>query len=141
MSYKTAGIIVIALALVGIGGRTVWVLSNPDESSSPTTVASLERKAHNPKPNCFAVQDNPHLQVPLKDQNYLKWAAVDHILDVPAGTKVTVFLKAYDGKTATGSSVYEGGYGAYNFTAKTVGDTSGGPQGNWAITSFESCKS
>lgn len=138
MSYKTAGVAIVAIALVAIGAQMVWTLSHKPESA--TTLAALDKTDPKSRPGCLAKQDNPDLTVPISDQQHLTWAAIDHVLDVPAGTNVNIYLKTYDGNMASGTSVYAGDYGAYNFTAKTHGPSKSGIEGNWVITSFVACK-
>ncbi|HEV7453655.1 MAG TPA: hypothetical protein VGO07_00180, partial [Candidatus Saccharimonadales bacterium] len=106
---------------------------------SPTNLAKVEHAAK--LPQCLQKTNNPNIKVSAEDRAFIENNAASSIIDVAAGTNVDAYFKTYDGKTATGSSVYSGKYGSYNFTAKKVADNATNNYvGGWKITRLEACK-
>lgn len=135
--YLVAGIFVFILV---VGGSVVFAISRNNQSN-PTTLNKARANSSTTPPVCLAESDNPNLKVDSQDQTYIVNAVIANIIDVPAGTNVDVHIKTYDSVTATGSSVYAGNYGSYNFTAKKTGtETTNSYQGNWKVTEFLACK-
>lgn len=127
MNRKTYTIIGIAILLIAIGSLVITRQEKPDAIKA---VAA-----------CTMKDNSLNLKVSTSDENNLASAASDEITNVPAGTHTDINIKTYNGSTATGSTLYAGSYGSYNFTAKknkSIPEPSN--QINWVITSFIPCK-
>ncbi len=128
-----AGVVILVTAGVVLGMH----LRKPDYT--PTSLAKVEHAATLPK--CLQTADNPNIPISAEDRAFIENNAAGSIIDVPAGTNVTAYFKTYDGTTATGSSVYSGKFGSYNFSAKKVADNSTNSYvGGWKITRLEACR-
>ena len=126
---------VVALVITGL----ILSFTMRQTPYSPTMLANVKRAAH--PPACLQKTTNRNLMVSTKDQTFIENTAAGSILDVQAGTNVSAYFKTYDGKTATGSSVYSGSYGSYNFTAERVNPASTDTyEGGWKITRLEACQ-
>lgn len=104
-------------------------------------IAKEEKPAMRAVAACTTKDDSPKLKVTKSDEFNLSNAAVSEISNVPAGTQADVNIKTYNGSTASGSTIYAGAYGSYNFTAvknKSIREPSN--QIDWTITSFVPCK-
>ncbi len=106
----------------------------------PTTYAIAKQQAKKNPPACRATQNNQKVKPSATDETQIPILVVNQLKDVPAGTKVDVFLDAYNNKEASGSSVYSGSYGKYNFTAEKTAKTTAKYTGDWQIIKFEACK-
>lgn len=135
--YVVAGTLVLLLV---VGGGVAFTMARHNQSN-PTTLARAKAASSAALPACLAVTDDPALTIETQDQTHLVNAVIANIINVPAGTKVAVHIKTYDGDSATGSSVYAGNYGTYNFTARKTGTGAADSyQGNWKITDFAACQ-
>jgi len=127
MNRKTYAIIGAAILLIIVGSI---VIARQEKPEAIKAVAA-----------CSTKDDSSNLKVSKSDEFNLSNAAVSEITNVPAGTNADVNIKTYNGSTATGSTIYAGTYGSYNFTAKkdkSIKEPSN--QINWIITSFVPCK-
>jgi hypothetical protein len=133
--WATGGVVAL------IAGVIVLILLTP-HGHPDYTARNLAYVPHAAKPPaCLQTTKNPSLQVPDEEHTFIENNLASSITDVPAGTNVTAYIKTYDGKIATGSSVYSGKYGTYNFTAKKLHDNSVNDYvGGWKITALEVCK-
>lgn len=122
----------VLVALLAIGVVLILTKSNNAGAAKPTTVAEAKAKAQNPLPACL--EENKNVE-PLQqdDQNNISLALTSQLIDVPAGTGADIVFSTYDEKTATGTEVYDGDYGSYNFAIKKDASAT------WNITSFEQC--
>ena len=138
---KSSGRIIVAVGVVAVVviGVMVGLLVMHRGSFSPTTLADIQGAAN--KPACVQPAANSQLQVSNQDTEFVGNAAASSIIDVPAGTNVDVFFKTFTASKATGSAVYSGSYGKYNFTAEHTQNDAGGYTGGWKITQFAACKS
>ena len=123
-------ILVAATVLVATAfGGIAWLMAH--QSFRPTTLSNVQSGA--PKQTCLLTQDDPAVKIPEPALTDLSYAVMSSIIDVPAGTNVDIYFKSFNDTQATGTSVYQGTYGSYNFTAEKK------PTG-WIITSFDPCK-
>ena len=130
-----AGVIIVALGVAA----ALFMMQNRSDEYTRRTLS--ETKANTPASVavCMAKRDNPDLQISSTDQTDIFNSVVTSITDVPAGTDVNVYVGAYDGTTTSGSIVYVGDYGSYNFTASK--NTSSQSTGiNWTVKTFVACK-
>jgi len=130
-----AGVIIVALGVAA----ALFMMQNQSDEYTRRTLS--ETKANTPASVavCMAKRDNPDLQISSTDQTDIFNSVVTSITDVPAGTDVSVYVGAYDGTTTSGSIVYAGDYGSYNFTASK--NTSSQSTGiNWTVKTFVACK-
>jgi hypothetical protein len=76
------------------------------------------------------------LKLTVQERNDIEMGAILHIVDVPAGTNVDVRIASADGRNASGSAIYPGSYGSYNFTlTKDRGPKPGvAPSVSWQVT-------
>jgi hypothetical protein len=142
MHKKTLGIVGIAALLIIIAASAVLLVHRNDNHIAPAvSLAETRKRSPSPPAACLATKDNSALKVAAKDRDFITNNAVGQIIDVPAGTNVYVHLKTYNGDTATGTSMYSGTYGSYNFTIKNLNKNDGNTYvGGWRITKFETCK-
>ena len=139
MNKKKYGLISAGVLLFIISCALV-VLHNNNQVT-PTTLSQLKAKSSANPTTCLTEKDDPNIKADPQEQTYIANAAIANIIDIPAGTHVDVYLKTYDGSTATGTSIYAGKYGSYNFTAEKTGtETNNSYQGNWKIDAFAACK-
>jgi hypothetical protein len=124
-----------AAALVMAVAVFIWA-SQDKGVSHPSTVAEAKQD----KPENACVSENKSLAIEPKDREDIEMAAAMQLIDVPAGTQTEVSVATYDAEkgTATGSELYPGSYGTYNFTAKKKAAAEGGI--TWEITTFDACK-
>ncbi len=126
----------VVFAVAGVGLYTVL---HQQHDFSGITLAQAQRPTG--RPACLQAKTNPNLKASQQDQQFIANANTASIIDVPAGTNVDSYLKTYNGSSATGTSVYSGKYGRYNFVAKKVADNATNNYvGGWRITHFEACK-
>jgi len=122
------GLLGIAVIVAVIG----FIISK-HTTSTPTTVANAQKVAIANRPACKA-DNSKALNLSASEQNAVGEAAVSFIIDVPAGTNADVHIATDNGKVVTGSTIYPGTYGRYNFTATNQGG------GVWKVTSYTACK-
>lgn len=122
------------LLVVGLGIGYAVTRSN---QFTPTTLANVQKSDSGVA--CLQTKDNSALSVASQNSNFIGNAVATSIIDVPAGTNVDVYFKSFDNTNATGTAIYAGKYGTYNFTAIK---TQTGPSytGGWTITHFAACK-
>ncbi len=151
MKKKYIVLLGILVLIVVAGGIGLAKKSNKPDSSAASAQSSgdtqlnlkfSDLQAHYPpEPDaCLANNDDPSLKLDAADQANIVDAVVGTVIDIPAGTNVDVHVKTYDETNATGTSVYESTYGAYNFTAKKHNAKGNSNQGSWVVTDFVACK-
>ena len=126
---KTIILVAATLLVATAFGGIAWLMAH--QSFHPTTLSNVQSRA--PKQTCLLAQDDPAVKIPEPALTDLSYAVMSSIIDVPAGTNVDIHFKSFTGTQATGTSVYQGTYGSYNFAAEKK------PAG-WIITSFDPCK-
>jgi hypothetical protein len=138
-SNKRVLVIGGAVALLTIGIGTSFVLRNNAEFS-PTTLSKVQHSGE--KPACSEAAPASNSPVATEDETNINNAVTTSIIDVPAGTQVDTYFKSAsnDSKTRTGTAIYSGSYGKYNFTAKKNAQDSNDFSGGWKITNFEACE-
>lgn len=121
-------IVVIILAVIG----AVIMLCGRSAAYTPRTFA--EAKSHAPKalPACVDTSKESSLNVSSAEQTSLFYAAVVGISDVPAGTPADMKIAAYSPTNASGTVMYGGTYGEFNFSTEKR-------NGNWELLTFEMC--
>lgn len=123
---------IVLLALLVIGGLVFTVVKKSIVVVQPSTVAEAKTRAGNPLPDCL--EENKKVgEFQQSDQNNIVNTLTAQLTDVPAGTGANVVFSTYNEKTATGTEVYDGDYGSYNFSIKKDSSST------WKITSFEQC--
>ena len=70
-----------------------------------------------------------------KEFSMFDFTVVSGIIDVPAGTQVDVTINSYSDGIATGSALYDGDYGDYNYSVKYLGQPS-----EWELVSLVGCE-
>jgi hypothetical protein len=102
----------VSLLAAGVG---VFLLThqapkytNGDISVREAQALPLDAKA--------CAKPNDALRLTPQERNDIEMGAILHIVDVPAGTNVDVRIASADGRKASGSAIYPGSYGSYNFT-------------------------
>ncbi|HSX30602.1 MAG TPA: hypothetical protein VLE99_01675 [Candidatus Saccharimonadales bacterium] len=127
-----------AVTVVSIGVAVVLVLHSGKDYGA-TTYAALQRPTN--RPVCLQPHENTALKVSATDNTTIGNTVATSISDALAGTNVDVYLKTYDGKNATGTAVYGGKYGNYNFVIKKIAAQTGNTfTGGWKVTQFKACK-
>jgi hypothetical protein len=125
------------IALVVIAGLVAYALTR-NTTYTPTTFTQVQ--GNGTKVACLQKQDNPAVQVPDQDGTFIANAVSLSIIDVPAGTNFDVFVNSYSATTATGTAIYTGKYGSYNFTATHDATNSNDAYtAGWKVTKFEAC--
>ncbi len=127
------GVIIIGIASLAIG-----LALHHHNTYTPTTLAHIQHPAT--KTACLQTVTNPQVHISDNENTSIGNAAATSIIDVPAGTNVDVYFKTYTSSKATGSAVYSGSYGTYNFVAEHNATNSDDYTGGWKITHFEACK-
>lgn len=131
-------LVIVGVSVVVVGVVLAFVLFRNDQYN-PTTLAKVPKSAT--PPACLQRSNNPNLLVNAEDKTFIDNTIVSSIIDVPAGTNVDIYLKSYDGTRASGTGVYSGKYGSYNFTAKKTSSNAGDDYvGGWELEKFEVCK-
>ncbi|MDB5182504.1 MAG: hypothetical protein JWO47_288 [Candidatus Saccharibacteria bacterium] len=132
--------LIIGGGLVIVTVAVILLLVLPGRNQySPTILSKVPHAAT--LPACLQTAEDKNLTVTPEDYTFIQNNVVLSIIDVPAGTNVDVLLKSFSSKNATGTAVYTGKYGRYNFTAqKTSSNSSDSYTGGWKITHFEACK-
>lgn len=131
---------IIALAVAGglviIGG--IWLVWAGSVGSKTTRLNSITTKQALALPKEATCRANDTTtETTVKSINGLgeesgPWTS--HILDVPAGTEVSVNIASYDKNSSiSGSLIYPEQYGSYNFTLKKQSN-------DWYFTQFSRCK-
>lgn len=137
---EIATIVGAIVVLAGIGVVMYMAQSRNDAYVATTFVETKAKAPANPKV-CVAKSDNPKLKVPYVDQTDIVNIVSSSIIDVPAGTNVSVYLGTYNGSKSTGSIIYDGNYGTYNFSVTRKADTSASfGTINWTVDTFVACK-
>lgn len=129
-----AGVIIV----LALGAMIIGLIANQSNNFTPTTLANVQNKTTSTP--CQQMTDNPKLNVSKEQSDFIGNAVATSIIDVPAGTNVDVHLKAFANSQATGTAIYGGKYGTYNFTAAQQVGSSDSFTGGWTITHFEACK-
>ena len=107
---------------------------NQNDKSSPTTISQAKLTFSNKSPLCRSDNSKQFVLDSLSRQS-IELAVIGQIIDVPAGTNADIRLTTYSKTIVTGSEVYTGNFGKYNFTASKVSDAS-----DWRVTEFVACK-
>lgn len=132
------------LALIAAVGFLLIVVVTAKLTSKtappPTTYATAKEQAKKNPPPCMATKENDKLKVSDTDKTQIPISVIGQLTDVPAGTGVDIYIQNYDSKAASGSSIYSGGYGKYNFVVKKTAKTSDKYKGDWQVTKFEACR-
>jgi len=131
--------ILVAVAVLGLLAASLFAFSTSSKNKKQI-VSSTKTE------NCVASSMTPPPTTNASDQASLSLVVITHLATIPAGTHADIFLKSYNGKTATGSILYAGQYGDYNFTAnktnqdQEMSSSTGAHDNGWKLTSFKVCK-
>ncbi len=126
-------IVVIGLFIATVTTLLVVQLMNrPSDVFSPKSLADVKAAAPSPVHSCFAVDDSKGLVIPEEDQTSIQNETMSRIIDIPAGTTYNVNFNTYSEASATGTVVYSGDYGSYNFAASKRSS-------GWTVLGFEVC--
>ena len=128
--------IVTAVVLVVMSAGVIVALTR-QQQFSPVTLSVARNSGDGTA--CIQKQKNAKLTVSKQDADYVGNAAALSIIDIPAGTNVDVHLKTFSSTAATGTAVYDGTYGSYNFVATKTAASDGFTNG-WQINEFKACK-
>lgn len=124
----------MVLLTSAIGGANI-ALANMQQTQNHLTPTNIEQAAALLK-NDACLADNPSAKEQVYSINSLNeetgpWTS--HIHDAPAGTNVDVNIASYSNNdTITGSLIYSGNHGSYNFTLTSR------PEG-WRYATFTGC--
>lgn len=132
ITASVAAVIGISIALAMTSNH------GSDLSFSPTTLAQAQRVTE--RLACLEDAEGPNLNIGTEARSAIENMVVSSIIDVPAGTNVDVYLRTYDGASATGLATYAGRYGSYNFTAKHTSGSTDSSFGGWKIIRFDACQ-
>lgn len=134
-------ILLVFVGLIIVSVVAVLFFVGRDTSFNDTTLAEIKKTLKDDSPTCL--ESSKTVSIPAKDEHGLQTAVVTAIIDVPAGTNVDVRVASMNATEATGSSKYDGNYGAYNYVAEKVAELSSNDQtpSIWKVTSFVACKS
>jgi hypothetical protein len=131
--WVLSGVAVVAVAIV------VSLAQRQSPTYSPTTLANVRKSSSTT--SCLQPHNNTALKVDSQDSTFIGNNVASSIIDVAAGTNVDVFFKTYTSTRATGTAVYGGKYGSYNYVAQKVADNkTNNYVGGWKITSLVPCK-
>lgn len=136
--FSKRQIIIVSTAVLVIIVGIVWYVLAQKNSYMPTTLSNVQSNTISSA--CLRKEDNPALQVPGEDGTFIANAVSLSIIDVPAGTNFDVFVNSYSGTDATGTAIYNGKYGSYNFTAThDTANSNDAYTAGWKVTKFEAC--
>jgi hypothetical protein len=126
-------LLVVGLFIVVVTTLLVIQLMNrPSDIYSPKSLAAVKAAAPSPVHSCFAMDDSKGLVIPEDDRTSIMNEAMSRIIDIPAGTTYNVNFNTYSEVSATGTVIYSGEYGSYNFAASKRSS-------GWAVLGFEVC--
>lgn len=129
--------------LIAIGAASVWILllNRPEESQAPPTETSESLLTSNryaeareePTHGLKCLGGDTAIDLPAEERTDIEYTSMSHVYDIPAGTELDVNIASYSDDTVTGSNLYEGDYGNYNFVLSKQ-------NGNWAVTEYKRCE-
>lgn len=135
---KRKALLLIIISAITIGAVfAVAINIMRPQQFTPTTLSNISKSSE--KSACLQTQENTALAVPDNDASSIANASTLSIIDVPAGTNVDVYIKTYSSTKATGTAIYSGKYGSYNFEAGKASKGDAYTNG-WQITQFNACK-
>lgn len=130
-------VIVVSAMVVVVVAAAIGLTVHQNKPFTGTTLARLQSPAK--KPACLQKAKENAVPISSEQNEFVAQAAATSIVDVPAGTTVDTYIKTYTDTKATGTAVYGGKYGTYNFEATHKANSTDPYFGGWSITHFEAC--
>lgn len=132
-----AAIVIVVLGILG----AAYMLSRPEKINTPkaeTTNSSLTSNRYaeariSPTNGLACLEENSLININPDELTEIEYTSMSHVYDVPAGTNVDVMIASYSDEKVTGSNLYDGDYGNYNFVLSKN-------NGEWAVTEYKRCE-
>jgi CxxC motif-containing protein len=136
-TYIASLVVILAVIVLAV----VRVNQTMNNIMKPETYQSAKAISTNNLPGCYGSV----AKVSVSTATTIGDSVVNQLTNVPAGTNVTDKIATYDGNRASGSIIYPGNYGKYNFIVKKNTNTAypydpSDPYDQWVVVSFIECK-
>lgn len=136
MNKRTILLICIVVAGLTFIGVILYALTRPEPAkiSNKLLTSNHYAEARNePTNGTRCLEEGEEIEVSTEERTDIEYASMSHIFDVPAGTELDVKIATYSEGEVTGSNLYKGNYGNYNFTLTNQ-------NGDWTVTKYQPCE-
>lgn len=135
-------IVIVAGILFVIAAVTVFMLTGketesisqaPNTPTDPRLIPNYFAEALQTPSTGACLEADESISIKAEERMDIEYASMAHLIDVPAGTNVDIYLATYSESEVTGSDRYSGEYGSYNFTLTKQ-------DGDWSVTAYQRCE-
>lgn len=141
MNKRSVTYVVMSVLVLGVAGALILMLTRTDKAQTPEPAVSDSPLTSNryaearvsPTNGVACLEEDSAITIRAEERTEIEYASMGHVYDVPAGTYLDVKIASYSDEKVTGSNLYEGDYGNYNFVLSKQ-------DGKWAVTEYKRCE-